>query len=156
MSERVLALKAAFDRTADVAAEASPDIRGAMWAKLVFLGTLAAASVLMRANMGEIMASPDGAAWVERLLTRNAAIAAAEGHAIPAEILEAHRAFYRNNPGSTASMARDLESGGLIEADHILGYLFHGARRAGIPDEVHETAWLHAKAYEARRAAGRL
>ena len=30
------------------------------------------------------------------------------------------------------------------------------ARRAGVPDEVHEAAYIHAKAYEARRDAGRL
>ena len=34
--------------------------------------------------------------------------------------------------------------------------LLGAARRAGLPDELHEAAWLHARAYEARRDAGRL
>jgi 2-dehydropantoate 2-reductase len=53
-------------------------------------------------------------------------------------------------------MLRDLEAGGRIEADHVLGFMLEAARRAGVPDELHEAAYLHAKAYEARRDAGRL
>lgn len=155
MSDRVLALKEAFGRTT-IDAEASADICGAMWAKFVFLGSLAAATVLMRANLGEIVANPGGAAWLDRLLDRNAAIAAAEGHALPAKVLDGFRAFFRSSPTATASMARDLEGGGQIEADHILGHLLDAARRAGVPDDMHEAAWLHAKAYEARRSARRL
>lgn len=155
MSDRVRALKSAFDRTS-IDTEASTDIRGAMWAKLVFLGSLAAATVLMRANLGEIATNPGGAVWLDRLLDRNAAISAAEGHAVPAKVLDGFRAFFRTSPAATASMVRDLESGGRIEADHILGYLLDAARRAGVPDDMHEAAWLHAKAYEARRNAGRL
>jgi 2-dehydropantoate 2-reductase len=49
-----------------------------------------------------------------------------------------------------------LEAGGRIEADHILGFLLEAARRAGVPEELHEAAFLHAKAYEQRRDAGRL
>ncbi|MBV9750284.1 MAG: ketopantoate reductase family protein [Acetobacteraceae bacterium] len=155
VSERVLALKAVFEHT-PVDAEATSDIRGAMWEKLVFLGTLAAATVLMRANLGEIARSVGGAAWLERLLDRNAAIAEAQGHAVRPKVLAGFRSFLRENPASTASMLRDLEAGGRIEADHILGFLLEAARRAGVADELHETAWLHAKAYEARREAGRL
>jgi tripartite-type tricarboxylate transporter receptor subunit TctC len=67
MSERVLALQAAFART-PVQAEAAPDIRRRMWEKLAFLGALAAATVLMRANLGEIQRAPGGGAWLERLV----------------------------------------------------------------------------------------
>ncbi|WP_291295041.1 ketopantoate reductase family protein [Elioraea sp.] len=155
VSPRVAALKAAFDRT-HVTATASTDIRGAMWSKLVFLGTLAAATVLMRANLGEIAAAPGGAAWLERLLSRSAEIAAAHGHPVPPSQLEGYATFFRSSHAATASMLRDLEGGGRIEADHILGYLLEAARRAGVPDALHEAAFLNAKAYEARRAAGRL
>jgi 2-dehydropantoate 2-reductase len=56
----------------------------------------------------------------------------------------------------TASMLRDLEAGGQIEADHILGFLLEAARRHGLPSSLHEAAFLHAKAYEQRRDAKRL
>ena len=131
-----------------------------MWEKLAFLGALAAATVLMRANLGEIHRAPGGGAWLERLLARSAAIAAAHGHPVRPEAMERQMLpFFRGElrgAGATASMLRDLEAGGRIEADHVLGFLLDAARRAGVPDELHEAAYLHAKAYEARRDAGRL
>ena len=51
-------------------------------------------------------------------------------------------------------MLRDLEAGGRIEADHILGFLLEAAKAAGVPHELHEAAYIHAKAYEQRRDAG--
>lgn len=155
MSDRVLALQAAFRRT-PVSAAAVPDIMGAMWAKLVFLGTLAAATVLMRANLGEIAAAPGGAAFIGTLLERSAAVAAAHGHPPPEKAMETYRGVMQGGGATTASMLRDLEAGNRIEADHILGYLLDAARSAGIEAQLHEAAYLHAKAYEARRAAGRL
>ncbi|MCI0755474.1 2-dehydropantoate 2-reductase N-terminal domain-containing protein [Teichococcus vastitatis] len=84
LSERIQALQTALAGT-PVKAEAVPDICGRMWEKLVSIGTLAGATVLMRGNLGEIARAPDGAAWLERLLMRNVAIAAANGHAVRPE-----------------------------------------------------------------------
>ncbi|WP_337875179.1 ketopantoate reductase family protein [Elioraea sp.] len=156
LSPRALALKRAFDAT-PVRAEAVGDIRGRMWEKLVFLGTLAMATVLMRANLGEIAAVPGGQDWLDRLLERNAAIAAAHGHPVREQALAREfRPFFRSSPAAAASMLRDLEAGGRVESDHILGFLLQAARRAGVDATLHEAAWLHAKAYENRRDAGRL
>jgi 2-dehydropantoate 2-reductase len=71
--------------------------------------------------------------------------------------MEEYRAVF-SDPASaySASILRDLEAGGRIEADQILGFLLEAARRAGVPDELHEAAFVHAKAYEQRRDAGRL
>jgi 2-dehydropantoate 2-reductase len=159
-TERVLALEAIFAHT-PVKVELANDIRGRMWEKLVFLGALAAATMLMRANLGEIACAPGGGAWLERLIGRNAAIAAAHGHPVRPEAMEQEflpffRAALPGSSTATASMLRDLEAGGRIEADHILGFLLAAARRVGVPDELHEAAYLHAKAYEARRDARRL
>lgn len=155
MSDRVQALAGAYAPT-PVKAVAVPDIIGAMWSKLVFLGTLAAATVMMRANLGEIAAAPGGVEWISRLLDSNIAVAAAHGHPPKAEVIENYRRVLRENTTTTASMLRDLESGGRIEADHILGYLLHTAREVGVDSTVQEAAYIHVKAYEARRAAGRL
>jgi 2-dehydropantoate 2-reductase len=159
ITPRVEALKSAFDRAgAGVKAEASADIMGAMWAKLVNLGSLAALTVMMRASVGEIARAPGGAVLMERMLDANAAIAAANGHPVPAGAMEGSRRAFFSDPNSTltASMLRDLEAGGPIEADHILGFLLNAGRRAGVETPLLEAAHVHAKAYENRRAAGRL
>jgi 2-dehydropantoate 2-reductase len=159
ISPRVEALKSVFDRAeAGVKAEVSTDIMGAMWAKLVNLGSLAALTVTMRASVGEIARAPGGPALMERMLDGNAAIAAANGHPVPAGALAAMRRNLTGDPNSTltASMLRDLEAGGPIEADHILGFLLEAGRRHGVETPLLEAAYVHAKAYENRRAAGRL
>lgn len=157
MSERVLALKAVFGG-APVEAEAVSDVRGQMWEKLVGLGTLAAATVLMRANIGEIARVPGGVALMERLLERSVAAAKAHGHPVRPAVLEGFfRPLLRDTSSLlVASMLRDLEAGERVEADHILGFMLDAVRRAGAPDELHEAAYLHAKAYENRRCGGRL
>ena len=49
-------------------------------------------------------------------------------------------------------MLRDLENGGLIEADHIVGFMLNKAREYGIDDTMLSVAYAHLKAYELRRA----
>jgi 2-dehydropantoate 2-reductase len=157
MSERVYAIEAAFAPTKGVVAAAVPDIMARMWEKLVHLGSSAIGTVLMRANVGEIARSPGGAEFLRRLLDRNATIAAARGFPMREAFMEEFRAVFADTKAAYAtSMLRDLEAGGRIEADHILGFLLEAAREAGVPHEAHEAAFLHAKAYEQRRAAGRL
>jgi 2-dehydropantoate 2-reductase len=55
-------------------------------------------------------------------------------------------------PGSpiSASMLRDLESGGAIEADHILGDMLARAGTQAAP--TLQLAYAHLKTYQARRA----
>jgi 2-dehydropantoate 2-reductase len=127
-----------------------------MWEKLVHLGTSAIGTVLMRANVGEIVRA-GGSPFLHRLLERNAAIAAANGFPMRDAFMADYRALFAD-PASAygTSMLRDLEAGGRIETDQILGFLLNAAQRAGIPDEIHEAALLHAKAFEQRREAGRL
>jgi 2-dehydropantoate 2-reductase len=157
VSDRVRAIEAAFAPAPGVVAAAVPDIMARMWEKLVHLGTSAIGTVLLRANVGEIARSPGGVAFLHRLLDRNAAIAAANGHPVTDAFLADYRALFADPASAYAtSMLRDLEAGGRIEADHILGFLLDAARAAGVPPEAHEAAFLHAKAYEQRRAAGRL
>lgn len=157
MSPRVEALAALAGRAEGLVATAVPDILQRLWEKLTHLGTSAIGTVLLRANTGEIARSPGGVAVMHRVLERNAAIAAAHGHPMPEAFMAEFRALFADPQGGYAtSMLRDLEAGGRIEADHILGFLLEAARAHGVPHELHEAAYLHAKAYEQRREAGRL
>ncbi len=56
-------------------------------------------------------------------------------------------------PGSpmTASMLRDIEAGGPIEAGHILGDLLRRAGGEAGERSLLRIAFAHARAYEARR-----
>jgi 2-dehydropantoate 2-reductase len=136
--------KAGFD------ARLSPEIRLEMWEKWVFIASAAGITCLMRASIGDIVAA-GGAGMATTLVDECAAIAAAAGFAPRAAVLECARVNL-STAGSplTASMLRDLEAGGRIEGEQVLGDLL---RRAppGVATPVLEAAHFHIKAYEARR-----
>lgn len=157
MSPRVEQIAVALGAAPGMVATAVPDIMAQMWEKLVHLGTSALCTVLMRANVGEIARVPGGIAFMHGVLSANAAIAAAEGFPVGDAFMHQYRGVFGDPAsGYTASMLRDLEAGGRIEADHILGFLREAARRHGLSSTVHEAAFLHAKAFEQRRDAKRL
>jgi 2-dehydropantoate 2-reductase len=156
MSERIAAIKALFDRTSVVAA-AVPNIMAGMWEKLVHLATVAGATSVMRANLGEIARTDEGAALMIELLETNAAIATRAGFAPSAGFLDEYRALLSDRKSTnTASMLRDIENKGAIEADHIIGYLLKKAREFHVDDRLLQIIYVHLKAYEQRREAGRL
>ncbi len=78
LSERVRALKAAFDKTPIVAAAVS-DIMQMIWEKLVHLATLAGMASAMQVNVGEILRTQEGGGLMAEFLERNAEIARREG-----------------------------------------------------------------------------
>jgi len=155
-SPRALALDEVAKR-AGIDGALSEDIERDMWEKIVFLCALASTTCLFRGNVREIMASPGGRETMVRALTANNAIAVAEGHAPrPAAIERATLRLTDPEGLWSASMLRDLEGGGQVEADHIVGWMLDRARRHGIDDAVLAMAYTHLKAYERRREAGRL
>ncbi len=153
MSPRVAALEAGFAQARGMAAMAVPNIAQRLWEKLVHLGTSAIGTVLMRANLGEIVRA-GGSAWLQEVLARNAAIAAHHGHPMPEAFMAEYRALFSDAASAYAtSMLRDIEAGNRIEGEHILGFLAAAAARAGVQTAIHDAAALHARAYERRRAA---
>jgi 2-dehydropantoate 2-reductase len=156
MSERVLDLKAAFDRT-PVVARAVPDIMQHMWEKLVHLSTVAGMACLMRASVGEIARTTEGSRLMIEFLESNARIAAAAGYPPSDSFLADYRKLFADTTSPyVPSMLRDLERKGPIEADHILRFMLEHARKHALDDTLHRIVITHTEAYEQRRAAGRL
>jgi 2-dehydropantoate 2-reductase len=122
------------------------------WTKFAFLAALAAGTCLMRAGVGDIVATEGGRDFMEQLYRECLAIAEAEGWPVPADA-QARALDMLTRPGSrlTASMLRDLEAGRPIEGEHIVGDLFERARRGGLAVPLLSLSWRHLQAYEARR-----
>ena len=73
----------------------------------------------MRASVGEITRTQDGASLMMEFLERNAAIARAEGFGPSDKFLAEYRTLFSDTQSKyTASMLRDIERGNAIEADH--------------------------------------
>lgn len=149
-SARILAIDAAL-RASGVDAKLSPDIQLEMWEKVAFLSTLAGMTCLMRGSVGQIASTPDGAALMQRYYAVCREIATLSGHAPRPQVVERMGGVLAD-PASTltASMLRDLESGGPVEADHIVGFMLAKAREFGLDDTLLAAAYTHLKVYEGR------
>jgi 2-dehydropantoate 2-reductase len=126
-----------------------------MWEKWVFLASAASGTCLMRAAIGDICASPGGTDYMIGVLEECRRIATAEGYPIREESYKRSRDMLTASGSTlTASMLRDIERNGRIEADHIVGDLFERGKRHRIsgPDSFLKVAYTHLKSFEARRA----
>ncbi len=139
-------LDAGFD------ARRSGRIAQEMWEKWVFIAAGAGITCLMRAAVGDIVAA-GGADLALALYDECAEIAAAHGFP-PREGAVKFARGMLTTAGSdfVASMLRDIERGGQIEADHIVGDLLRRQGAKPAPNSILRVVYAHLKAYEARRA----
>jgi 2-dehydropantoate 2-reductase len=146
---RVEELASAF-RDAGAHVTVSDDIVGAMWAKWVFIVSIAAVTSLMRAPAGDIVAEPGGEQFARAVLAEAAAAAQAAGHPVPAEGLESTgQTLTATGSTVTASMSRDLIAGRPVEVD-VLGDFAERARAAGVPAPLIEVSVLALRVHNRR------
>jgi 2-dehydropantoate 2-reductase len=128
------------------------NIEQAVWDKWVLLATLAGITSLMRAPVGDIVATGAGEKLILALLGECAAVARAEGFPAAEGALANFRGILTKK-GSTfaASMLHDIEGGGPAEGEHILGSLLAYARKHSLAAPMLEIAMTHLEAYAARR-----
>ncbi|TDG33717.1 2-dehydropantoate 2-reductase [Paracraurococcus ruber] len=128
------------------------DILQAMWDKFVLLAAYAGMTCLMRASVGAIVATPEGAALMREALAECAGVAGAAGHP-PAAAFLAETEAMLTEPGSpgTASMLRDLHAGARTEHEHILGDMLARENAAGVPTPLLRVALAHLQANELDR-----
>jgi len=133
------------------ATRASAEIMQDMWEKWVFIASLGALTSLMRTSVGDVIAVA-GERFALALLEECSAIAGRNGFPPREEALERARRFL-TTPGSPlqASMAKDIERGARIEADHIVGDLLARDGTSGNEWSLLRVAYAHLKAYEVRR-----
>jgi 2-dehydropantoate 2-reductase len=129
------------------------NILQAMWDKWVLLASLGGITCLMRAPIGDYVATEAGARIALALLAECAAVAAAEGFPTPAPVLASYRSrLTETGSPLAASMLRDVEGGGPAEGDHILSALLARARARGVAAPLLEIAATHLETYMRRRA----
>jgi 2-dehydropantoate 2-reductase len=127
-------------------------IEQGLWEKWVAIATLAAGTCMMRASVGAIVSATDGAAIMEELLAETVSVARAAGYP-PNEQYVAMVRGVATAAGSnaTASMFRDIQGGGMIEGEHIVGDLVRRARGFGLATPLLRVSNVHLQAYEAER-----
>ena len=151
-SERTRALQAMCAGAAGFDAVRSDDFMQAAWNKFAFLASLAAATCLMRASIGRIVATEGGEAFLTAVHEECLAVAGSEGRAIPGDAAaQARKLLTQHGSTVTASMLRDLESGQDVEAMQIVGDMRARGHAAGLVVPHLDAAWVHLQAYRSRR-----
>lgn len=152
ISARVQAFAAACAQ-ANLDHLASEHIGQEQWIKYTFLTALAAATCLLRADIGTIVATDDGDAIVRGLYDECLAVAEAAGEPVPQAAQDTARGTL-TQAGSAlkASMLRDLEAGQQVEAAQIVGDMLARARAAGQEALLLQVAYSSLQAYQAQRA----
>lgn len=153
MSDRVRAIADQF-RRGNFGAAATEHVLQDMWEKWVFLASLAAATCLMRAPVGTILAVPGGRDFMLGMLDECSSTAAAQGFPPGGPFFDRVRGqLTAEGSPMTASMFRDIKAGLAVEADHVIGDLVERADAAKVPVPKLRIAYTHLKAYEKERAA---
>lgn len=129
-----------------------PTIAQELWDKFVFLTTLAGMTSLMRAAIGDILATPAGEKLVRQLLDECTAVAAAEGFKPGPNNLATYLGMLTEKGSAfKASMARDVERGLPTEADHIVVDMLKRGTKHGLSLPLLEIAATHLQTYDVVR-----
>ena len=138
-SERAERLHAAFARARGVTAEVLPDVRAALWRKLMFIAAMSGVGAVTRAPIGVVRSRPETRRLLERAVEEIHAVAVASGVALPAGAVTETLAYMDSLPDdATASMQRDVLAGRPSELEAQSGAVARLAARAGVAAPVHD------------------
>ncbi|MGB6309182.1 MAG: 2-dehydropantoate 2-reductase [Steroidobacteraceae bacterium] len=143
----------AFMQGAGFEARLSAAIAREMWEKWILLASLGGITCLMRGSIGEIEAAPGGRQFARRFLEEVVSIVRRVGSPPSESFLETAAATL-TTPGSplTSSMYRDLQKGGAIEADQIIGDLLARGREQNIDAPLLAAAYTSLSMHQRRSA----
>jgi 2-dehydropantoate 2-reductase len=123
-----------------------------LWDKWVMLATLAGMTTLMRAPVGDIVATREGAELMAEFLEEAVAVATeSEYPPAPDYLANVRQLLFEKGSTFTASMLRDMEAGGPTEGEHIIGDMYFRAHDMGLDAHLLRVAYCHVQAYEERR-----
>jgi 2-dehydropantoate 2-reductase len=149
-SARIEALDAVL-QGAGFDAKLTPHIEREMWEKWVLLAALGGICCLMRGTVGEVAAAPGGREFALGLVDEVVAAVRAVGKApTDAFVANTRETLTRAGSSHTSSMYRDLQKGGAVEADQIVGDLLVRARQAGIAMPLLSLAYASLSIYQSR------
>jgi len=130
----------------------SSHIEQDMWDKFIFLCTLAGATCTLRATIGDILRTVSGESFVTGLLEECIQVATVHQRIPnPEQLLVYRNQLSEQGSDSTASMLRDIERGGPIEAEHTIGDMVRRADASGINVPLLKLSYSHLQAYELTR-----
>jgi len=130
---------AATFRAAGVPVDISPNVTGALWAKLIVNCAYNALSAIAQRPYGQLVESA-GIPEVMRAVTDECLAVARAAHVeLPGDMQEAVRGIARTMPSQFSSTAQDLARGKPTEIEHLNGFVVRRGEALGVPTPVNLT-----------------
>ncbi|SDD12488.1 ketopantoate reductase [Cupriavidus sp. YR651] len=143
----------ALIRTTPGSRATSDDVEQALWNKWMMIATGALMTCLMRGTVGAICRTQDGKGLMRRAMAECAAVANAEGHALPDAVMaQMEKRLLDETLEWSASMARDItQHAPRLEAENIVGDLVRRAKVFAIDTPIAQAAYCNLQVYEAQQ-----
>ncbi|MCP3719115.1 ketopantoate reductase family protein [Paraburkholderia sp. CNPSo 3281] len=118
---------------AGVPTEISPNVRGALWAKLIVNCAYNALSAITQLPYGRLVKGAGVSDTMRDIVGECMAVAQADGVTLPPDMDSAVTRIAQTMPGQYSSTAQDLARGKLSEIDHLNGYVVQRGAALGVP-----------------------
>ena len=135
---------------AGVPTELSPDVRGALWMKLILNSAYNAISAIARKPYGDCVGSEGIRDVMRDVVDECVAVAQAEGVSLPGDPHAATRKLVESMPSQFSSTAQDLARGKPTEIDYLNGHVVRRGEALGVPTPANRVLWALVKLIERR------
>jgi 2-dehydropantoate 2-reductase len=133
---------------AGIPAEVSPNVRGALWHKLIINCALNAVSAIAQKTYGETVPGVGVEDVMRDVVDECLAVAKAEGVTIDRDVDAAIQGVFRAIPNQYASTAQDIMRGKPTEIDYLNGYIVQRGKALGIKTPANQVLWALVKLVE--------
>ena len=133
---------------AGVPTEVSPNVRGALWLKLILNCAHNAISAIARKPYGQTWPGAGIPEVIRDVVNECLAVAKAEGVSVPGDVDKAVLGIVQSLPAQYSSTAQDLARGKPTEIDYLNGHIVRRGEALGIATPVNRTLWALVKLLE--------
>ncbi len=135
---------------AGVPVQASDNVAGALWAKLIVNCAYNAISAITRRPYGQLVPGAEVEAVMRDVVDECLAVARAGDVAVPGDVWDAVQRIARAMPGQLSSTAQDLARGRRSEIDHLNGYVLLRGQALGVATPVNRALHMLVRQLEGR------
>ena len=129
-----------------IPSELTADIRAGLWAKFLFIATMAGVTSLARQTLAELMPSPEWREVVVGCLQEVEAAGRASGVNFPTDIHATTLAYIEHNLADLhASMHTDVMAGRPLELEALNGAVIRAGRAGGVPTPINDVIYAMLK-----------
>jgi 2-dehydropantoate 2-reductase len=140
-------------RSAGFLIENSPDANALLWGKLVINAAINPPTALLGVTNGVLLARPTARALLAAAAREAAAVAVAQGIALPfPDPVVAAESIARRTADNLSSMLQDVRRGAPTEIDAISGTIVRAGTQTGVATPINRTLWQLVKALSGQPA----